>query len=345
MSLLPARLTVLFLMLLLLPGFAAAALHAGDQNLEPAKELTGSFSADASAPREHIYNFAAAKGDYVEVKVDQQGCDVRLHIVLPDGRTAALVDSYNGAYGPECWRGALTFAGNYQVRVSSASVRGKEAKYKIALAVKRPASDDDRKRAQAQEVYNYALQRRQGGTQRDLDEAFYLYEQAAALYRQVGDLLGEAQSLESVMALGEPTLTKRLRLDISLSALTLFRRLREPAGEAHALHNLGALYASLNKPQDAISYYGPAINAYRAIGDRRSEAIVLNSLALVYLGLKQPQEALRYLQQALNVCRTAGDKASEALLLKYIGEVYEDIGQPSQAARYYKEAEAIGNGN
>ncbi|MEW6731848.1 MAG: tetratricopeptide repeat protein [Acidobacteriota bacterium] len=329
------------LLMLAVLSLNAYAQQPSARPLELGKTITVAAAQPSALPKQDLYLFSGVKGEYIEIRVQQQGCDVRLYILTPDNRPIAVFDSYNGAYGPEYWRGVLAQAGRYQVKVEQLSLRSGEAKYTITLAIKRSANDADRRRAQAQEFYGQAWQRRQGGSQLDFEESYYLYEDAMAIYRETADALGEAQSIESIAALGSPTLPARIRAGLYQDALALFRRLRERSGEATTLHNLGALYARSSRLQEAITFYEQAIIAYRAVPDQHGEAVALNNLALVYCELRQPQEALRYFQQALMACRQSGDRTNEVALLKYIGEVYEELGQPQQAERYYQQSEEL----
>jgi tetratricopeptide (TPR) repeat protein len=321
----------------------AGAQQQSARTLEPDQTLPATFLPYQGTikPPDQIYYFTATKGDYVEVRAQQEGCDVQLQILAPNGKAVATLDSYNGGYGPECWRGIMNETGQYRVYVRYISQRGTKADYNITLAARRKATDADQKRAKAQELYIQAWQRRQNQTQHDSEQAYFLYEKASELYRDAEDTLGEAQSLESAAALGTPVISKSLRVELYQTALFLFRRLRERSGEATALHSLGTIYADMKRSPEAIAFYQQALEAHHAIGDSRSEAIALNNLALVYCGLKQPQEALRYFQKALTACRQTGDRDGEAALLKYIGDIYDELGQSKEATRYYKQSEAV----
>ncbi|MBI4853216.1 MAG: tetratricopeptide repeat protein [Acidobacteria bacterium] len=294
-------------------------------------------------PNDHpkyIYEIALDRGEYMEILCQQMGADIKMTISSPEGKKIAVVDSYSGAYGPECWRGISSSSGRYIVQIEVLSTRGADSKYSLTIPVKQNPTPNDSKRAQAQELYSRAWHFK-NGTQRDMDEAYYLYDQAAVLYREAGDFLGEAQTTASSAALGCPTLTKRLKTDLQRSSIDLHRRLRERNGEAIALHSLGEIYAEDNRCSLAISCYREALKAYRELGDSQGEIIALNSLALVYCQVSQYQDALSYLKQALGVCKKACDNSKEALVMRHIGEVYEEMGQESQAAEYFRQAKAL----
>lgn len=288
----------------------------------------------------HTYEFEFSKGEYIEVLCQQNGSDIKLTIISPEGKKVAVVDSYSGAYGPECWRGFSANPAKYQLQVEVLSTRGPESSYKISIPVRRLASPTDIKRAQAQELYSRAW-RFKNGTQRDEDEAYLLYEQAATLYREANDGLGEAQATASSAALGLPTLTKRLQMDLQRSTLDLCRRIHESSGEAIALHSLGQIYVEDGRVSMAISAYKQALQAYRTIGDWQGEAIALNSLAMAYCQVNQPLEALSYLKQAVKVCQKGCDHTKEAIVMHHIGELYEEIGEEAQAAEYYRQAKEL----
>jgi Tetratricopeptide repeat len=288
-----------------------------------------------------FYEFNGTKGEYVEVRSEQQGCDIRLRLFEPQGKVVATVDSYNGAFGPEQWRGVLGQSGNYQIQVEMLSAWGDKAKYNITLTTKRQPSNVDLKRAQAQALYCQAMLRRQAGQQRDAEEAYYIYEEAAKLYREANDVLGEAQTVESEAALGTPVLTVSLRITLYRNALALYRRMREMNGEAMALHNLGMIHLENNKINDALPLYQQALMIHRMMGNQHGEALALNHLGSVYIALDLPQEALQYYKQALGICRKLEDRRGEAYMLRYIGDVYEQLGQANEATRYRRQSEMV----
>lgn len=291
--------------------------------------------------RYDYYEFSGGPGEYVEISCKQDGSDIRMVIVTPDGKPIATIDSFSGAYGPEVWRGLLTQSGRYIVQVDCLSARSDKAHYQIKLSSKRPPDKYDLLRAEAQDLYCQAWLRRQAGSSLDNDEAFYLYDKAVDLFRQANDLLGQAQSLESQATLGQPTLTEKLRIEKYRDALSLFHRLREPSGEANTVHSLALIYADHNRRNDAVPLFQQALDAYRAIGDRRGEALVLNHLALIYVELSLPLEAMRYYKLALTACRQSGDRTGEAALLKYIGDLYQQMGQNKEAERFYKQSDIV----
>lgn len=333
------RTVVLFLVILLASSVKSNAEQPTLLSLTQPIDTPISCLSTSEKPK-HSYEIDIAKGEYIEILCQQKGADVKITFFSPEGKKIAVVDSYSGAYGPECWRFVSALTGRYTFQVEVLSTRGANAKYSLSVPVKQTSTLTDRKRAQAQELYSRAWHFK-NGTQRDLDEAYYLYEQASILYQESGDFLGEAQTTASSAALGCPTLTKRLKTDLQRSSLDLHRRIRERNGEAIALHSLGEIYAEDNRSSLAISCYKEALKAYREIGDTQGEIVALNSLAMVYYQVNQYQDALSYLKQALSVCKKGCDNSKEAVVMKHIGEVYEVMGEQSQAAEYFRLSKAL----
>lgn len=333
------RTLVILLGILFISGISSNAQETTTLNFNQTLDIPISCLQTGERPK-YFYDIELSKNEYVEILCQQAGTDIKMTISSSEGKKIAVVDSYSGAYGPELWRYVSPSKGRYIVQIEVLSTRGANAKYTLSMPVKQNASLTEQKRARAQELYSRAWHFK-NGTQRDQDEAYFLYEEATLLYRETGDFLGEAQTTASSAALGFPTLTKRLKTDLQRSSLDLHRRIRERNGEAIALHSLGELYAEDNRCSLAISSYREALRAYREIGDFQGEIIALNSLALVYCQVDQHQEALSYLKQALNVCKKVCDSSKEALVMKHIGEVYEEMGQETQAAEYFRQAKAL----
>jgi len=83
---------------------------------------------------QHQYLLRLRAGMYAHVIVEQQGIDVVVTALAPDGKTIAEIDSPNGTRGPEPLGFAAERAGTYEVVVRSFDAKAAEGAYEIRVA-------------------------------------------------------------------------------------------------------------------------------------------------------------------------------------------------------------------
>ncbi|MBL9044305.1 MAG: tetratricopeptide repeat protein [Myxococcales bacterium] len=172
----------------------------------------------------------------------------------------------------------------------------------------------------------------------DKAKALSYYKQALPLWKQVGDRLGEARSLNNIGLVYSDLGDKAKALSYYEQALPLQKQVGDRSGEATTLNNIGAVYDDLGDKQKALSYYGQALPLQKQVGDRLGEARSLNNIGLVYSDRGDKQKALSYYKQALPLRKQVGDRSGEATTLHNIGAVYSDLGDKAKALSYYKQA-------
>ncbi|MEH2184719.1 MAG: tetratricopeptide repeat protein, partial [Nostoc sp.] len=109
-------------------------------------------------------------------------------------------------------------------------------------------------------------------------EALELYEAALAFYRDIGDRLGEANTL---IAIGDVLqfLDRRTEaLERYEAALAFYRDIGDRLGEANTLRAIGNVLQFLDQRTEALERYEAALAFYRDIGDRLGEANTLRAI-------------------------------------------------------------------
>ena len=219
------------------------------------------------------------------------------------------------------------------------------------------------------------------GTAEALRSAIKKYEEALAIWRELGDKTKEASMLKEIGAiylqLGEANrsleyLNQALTLARSLGnkeieadallvagenygilgdsrraletynqALSLAREIKHQKLEAISLVSLGFAYDHLGEKQSALNYYNQALPIVRAMNDKVGEVSVFINIGAVYYSLGERERAIDYYQQALPIIRELGDQRREATTLNNIGAVYDLMGEKQKAIDYYNQALAI----
>jgi DNA-binding SARP family transcriptional activator/Tfp pilus assembly protein PilF len=164
-----------------------------------------------------------------------------------------------------------------------------------------------------------------------LHEAIGYFDQALAIYRDIGDRRDEALAANNqafcYLALG--------RYDEAvtalLGALELQREAGRRYGEGVALCNLVEAYVELGRYDEAIASSQEALAVIRELGSVRDEGYALYNLGRAHLELGRPAQAADLFEQALAIHRAAGDRYGEAQVLQQLGTVHARAGRTTEA--------------
>jgi CHAT domain-containing protein/Tfp pilus assembly protein PilF len=200
---------------------------------------------------------------------------------------------------------------------------------------------------------DYTIQAQENDTQRALElrqqgvafyhagqyaEALAAFEEALAIYQQLGDRAGEGQTLNNIGAVYGDQGQYAQALDYYTQALEIQREVSDRASEGTTLHNMGGVYYDQGQYTAALDHYTQALEIRREVGDRAGEGITLIGIGMVHCAQGQYAAALDYHTQALIIARGARDRAGEGAALYNIGIVYHYQGQYTQALDNYTQA-------
>ena len=168
------------------------------------------------------------------------------------------------------------------------------------------------------------------GVQR-MPESIGCFEQALAIYRELGDEQGEARA-----AANAPQAYIDLRrFEDALSAadrsLATARRQGNRHLEGGTLGILGRACRELDRLAEAVDYLEQALAIFRELGQRYAEADSLTDLGDTFLGFGQVENAIARLSESLVIRREIGDRHGEAATLHLLGVALQRSGDRPQA--------------
>ncbi|HEU4881231.1 MAG TPA: tetratricopeptide repeat protein [Longimicrobium sp.] len=172
----------------------------------------------------------------------------------------------------------------------------------------------------------------------DHERARTRYEEALALYKGVGDILGEANCIAS---LGDIALERsdhesaRTRYE---EALPLYRSVGNILGEANCITRLGDIALESFDHERARARYEEALLLYRGVGNILGEANCIQSLGDTALGLSDHESARRRYEEALPLYRGVGDILGEAGCIFSLGDIARRWLEHERARTRYEEA-------
>ena len=174
--------------------------------------------------------------------------------------------------------------------------------------------------------------------QGQFQEALKAFQEALAIFKQIGDTAREETTLNNIGEAYHNLGQYKKALDYYQQALAIGKKIKDTPGEGTTLNNIGAVYRNLGQYTKALDYYQQALVIVKKIGNTAGQGITLNNIGGVYRNLAQYTKALDYYQQALAIRKKIGNKRGEGTTLNNIGAVYDDLGQYTKALGYYLQA-------
>jgi len=162
-------------------------------------------------------------------------------------------------------------------------------------------------------------------------EALQSWEQALTLYREIGNLLGEADSLGNLGNACGSLGRYEEAIDYLLHQLEIAREIGHRPEEANSLNNLGNVYYYQGRYDQAIEYHQQSLKIARKIGYRCGEANSLGNLGNAYHSLGLYDKARDYHQQKLEIAREIEDRSGEVNSLGNLGDTYNHLGRYAEA--------------
>ena len=164
-----------------------------------------------------------------------------------------------------------------------------------------------------------------------LDEARESYEEAARIYRKLGETQRLRKLLMNLAGLCWQAKDYEKSARHYEEALELSRKYDETTQEAAALASLSVVYRDLDRTREAIRCGKEAIDLLRDLEDSQAEAYVLTSLADSYEALEYYPTALSHLKRSLRLRRKVGDLEGEIVALRDLARLYKQTGDAKRA--------------
>jgi tetratricopeptide (TPR) repeat protein len=179
------------------------------------------------------------------------------------------------------------------------------------------------------------------GRLRQYDNAHEYATRALDLYRELGDVAGQAHALGAIAETLEFEGRYREALAVAQQSHELYRAVGNPIGEAQALNNIGFLHALLGEYEQTIDASERAIALFVASGDRAGQSAAYDSLGFAYHNLGRFDDAIACYQRALDALAETGFRYFAAITLNHLGDTYESAGDPATARETWRRALAI----
>ncbi len=324
--------------LALLAAFAlqpGAPAHGGDlPELTPGEEKTR----ELVAGEVDRYTFSLAAGELLRAVVSEDGVDVSVLLLGPQGERVAFVDGPFVPHDDEDLAAIAERAGRYRLEVG----RGRNpGRYRIRIE-RHPAVDEDRLRVEAMRLSQAATDLMSGAKSKaSLANRVEKRGEALALWHRLGERGHEAAALyQRGTARFELGKYGEAAEDLHRAA-ALWGELGADVNQANALNESGRADGKADRREEAKEHYEQALVLLaEPAADPLLKARVLNNLGYVLLDLGEPRSAITRLEEALALAqqsRQRGAAEAQVSILNNLGGAYTDLAESHEALAYYQK--------
>jgi serine phosphatase RsbU (regulator of sigma subunit) len=168
--------------------------------------------------------------------------------------------------------------------------------------------------------------------------AINYHTQSLVIREKVNHRIGISSSLSNIAALQKELGEYDKALANFERALQITKEENYQPGVSSALNNIGAIYLDLGEYDKAIEVQQQSLVIKQALGDKQGIASSLANIGLSLLKLGENEKALDRITKGLAIYREIGDKQGIAISQILLGNIASDKENYSLAYQYYKEA-------
>ena len=332
------RLQLLMLAALTLAGIAVFnPAQSGAQSGDSQPIAVGvSITRGLPGGQSHSYPARLANGQYLQVSVDQRGCDVAVVLIGPDGALQAEADFDSSLRGQEILSMVTKAACECRLEIRSKSKTA--GRYVLKIEALREATPLDAGRVAAYKLQMEAIKLHTQETPEAMRQAAGKYDAALVAWKNLGDQAGQAATLLDLGSLYFDLADAKKSFEAWDQSLAFWRALGRRMEEARALSNLGLLSYARGEREKSLEQYNQALAFHRSEGDRFWEAETLNRIGWVYNAMDDRMRTIEQHNLALPLRREVGDRVGEAVTLNDLGRAYDDLGEKKRAIEFFEQA-------
>ncbi len=290
----------------------------------------------------HTYGVSMEVGQYARITVRRRGVETLVGIAPPGQSLMKRYESPAGPQSPTALSIIARTAGVYTVEVRTVEKWAAGGRYEIRLEDVRAAAPADDKRLAAQEKVAEGRSHQLLDTEESRRAALTAYEEALALWREVGSRGEEADTLQFIAqthkSFGRTAFAKAV--ESYKQALALRPEAEDAQARAYTLLGLAEVYLDLNNPAHSLPHFEEALKLFKAGNNQRGQAAALYGTGLAKARRREMAAALKDYEQALRIYSDPDvrDRHAEARTLHAIGGAYDVQGEPERALEYFEQA-------
>jgi CHAT domain-containing protein/Tfp pilus assembly protein PilF len=322
----------------------------GDEKDVRRLELGKPIKRELESGHRHTYRIGLGTDQFLKITVEQQGIDVVVDVLGPDGKQILEFDSERRLQGQEEVLLAPEVAGEYRLTVQPKHMGAPDGSYDIRIEELRTATEIDRALYEARQLYAESLTLVRAGK---YDEARHLRERALAIRERIlgpdhSDVAAAINSLAIIYSIKNDNAKAE---PLFQRALAIWEKALGPEHPrvAYALNNLGIFYKDNGEYTKAESFYRRTLAILeKALGPETIDvADCLNNLAELYRFRGEYATASPLYQRGIAIREKAlgPEHPSNARAYDNLALLYHEMGDYESAETLFQRALSIRKGS
>ena len=295
---------------------------------------------DLKGGETHVYPVGLQAGQFLRVRVQEDGIDLSVHLLDPRGAEVTGVDGLIGGHSDEDLATVGTASGLYRIEVR-APAQAAPGRYRLRVEGPRSATDRDGIHSMAVKAVWDAISET-GTDQEAARRQVRSLERALPLWSRLGETRRAAETLYLLAHIRShlPDTAEQTAADYQASAALWGS---QPDREAHnlqwrALNSAGQILKRLGRPDEARRLYEEALAVAHGMEDLHNQATSLNNLGLLDCDQGDPRRGIASLTESLEKAREIQERKIQASDLINLAFAYEQLQDTQKALQYELEA-------
>lgn len=290
----------------------------------------------------HLFGVSMEAGQYASLTVRRLAVDLLVTVAAPGQSVMTRYERPDGPQSPITLSMIAPASGVCTIEVRPVEKWAATGRYEIRLESLRPTDPVDEKRLAAQRKVAQGRSQQLIDTDDSRRAAIASYGEALALWREVGDRIEEANTLQFIAqthkAFGKVDFDKAI--ERYNQALALRPVEEDSQARAYTLLGLAEVHLDLGNPANSLPYFEEALKLFKAGNNQRGQAAALYGMGLAKARQREMPAALKDYEQALRIYGDpeARDRHEEARTLHAIGGAYDVQGEPEHALEFFQRA-------
>jgi len=288
----------------------------------------------------HIYPVDLQAGQFLRVRVQEDGIDLAVRLLDPQGAEVTGFDGPIGGHSDEDLAAVVSTSGPHRVEVS-APAKASPGRYRLRVEGPRTAEDQDKVRSEAVKAF-WEANHEPAKDEEALRRKIRSLEYARPLWRQLGETRREAETLYLLgrNRVNLPDAVEQTVADFQASA-ALWGTLpdREARNwQIRSINSAGRLLKKLGHLDEARQHYQEALAVARQAGDVRNQAATLNNLGLLDCEQGEPRRGIESLTESLAKAREIHEREIQGSDLINLAFAYGQLRDNQKTLQYEQEA-------
>lgn len=285
-----------------------------------------------------LYIVEMEKGQFLSLKLDQQGIDVKITAYLPNGNRLIEIDAIPSLFGLERLQLISPVTGGYKIEVAAVDKVVSPGEYSIEIETLRTAQDEDVNRAETFQKLWDGINDSRSQNRPEINRAIEKLTDVATAWQKLDDKALLVDSLRALSSCYKKVGNKQQAMETINQAVIICRSINAQQREAYCLRDFGLIYHDNGEFDKAQEQYAQALEIYRRIGDYVGEADVLNQMGSVYRETGKLPLTIEYFEKALEISKNIGLKKTEGNQLSNLGVIFSQRGEQEKAIDYLTRA-------